>query len=100
MQKAISPLNENELAAGAAQNLAQWLTWRDSARIQIAKTIRPEAAAQIPQQQEHSASACQQDDIAAAADTPTQSAKLSFLFTQPQRASQSNLPPNKRTRRD
>ena len=111
LQKAVAPLNE--LTANATQNLAQWLTWRDIAGIWLAKATTPEAvpAAQIPQQidswtfegcrgltkitfpeQEHSTSACQQDDIAAAADTPTQSTKLSLFSTRPQRTTQNNLP--------
>ena len=92
-QNAVTPLNK--LAAKAAQNLAQWLTWQDIAPILLTRSIHPDAVltAQIPQQQDHSASACQQDDIAAAADTPTQPTKLPHsVITKGTRGSQNNLP--------
>ena len=88
-EKAVAPLNE--LAANARQNLAQWLTWQDIIPILLTKSIRPDAVstAQIPQQQELSASACQQNDTG----TPAQPTQLPHSFvTEVIRGSQNNLP--------
>jgi hypothetical protein len=88
-EKAVAPLNE--LAANARQNLAQWLTWQDIVPILLTKSIRPDAVstAQIPQQQELSASACQQNDTG----TPAQPTQLPHSFvTEVIRGSQNNLP--------
>ena len=99
LQIAISPLHQ--LAAQAAQNLAQWLTWQDIALIWLAKASTPEAvpAAQILQQPNHATPACQQDNIAASANTPAQPTKLSLsIITKGKLGSQSNVPPIQHSR--